>query len=115
MRVAELRQAYARAAAALHLTRSIVQPLPRLRVPSPLRLWAERLNPFSHSLTWSRRPLHRFWQACAANLKRGRLHHVDVNALVFNSLQELALFTTFAFSFFSRLLTRLFARTVVGA
>ena len=111
MRVTELREAYRRAAAAL---RSHAPTVPSVRIPAGVLLWLQRWNPFSHSLTWSRRSLQRFWRSCAANLKRGRLDRLDVSGVVFNVLQELSLFATFATLFFSRLLVRLFARTTTG-
>jgi hypothetical protein len=114
MRVAEIHQAYRRAARALW--RRLPQALPKPRVAIPLRvwLWLKRWNPFSHSLTWSRRPLQRFWRECVTHVKRGRLDRIDVSGLAFNAIQELALFVTFASLFFSRLLHRLLARAMLG-
>jgi hypothetical protein len=45
-------------------------------------------------------------------VEAGRLHDLDVSALLFNAAQEVALFATFASLFFSQLITRLFARMV---
>ncbi|MBI3996991.1 MAG: radical SAM protein [Candidatus Omnitrophica bacterium] len=109
MRVAELQQAYRRAMTALH--RSVPEELAlRVTVPSRLRLWLVRVNPFAHSLTSSRRSLTRFWRMCAHQVRHGRFDRLDVSGLAFNSLQEVTLFGTFAFLFFSRLLHRLMAR-----
>ena len=79
-------------------------------MPAGVLLWVQRWNPFSQSLTWSRRSLQRFWRSCAAEVKRGRVDRVDVSGVLFNLLQELSLFVTFATLFFARLLVRLFAR-----
>jgi hypothetical protein len=48
-------------------------------------------------------------------MKRGRVDRIDVSGVIFNLLQELSLFVTFATLFFSRLLVRLFARTTARA
>ena len=113
LRIADVQRAYGRVAAALQ------RRMPRFRpqapaIPTRLSLWLRRVNPWSHSLTWSRRPLHRFWKRCLVQWKRGRLHDLDVSGLLFNVAQEVALFTTFATLFFSRLITRLFARMVAS-
>ena len=115
LRAAELQQAYRRAASILR--RSPPQGYPRMppEVPSRLRLRLKRWNPFSQSLTYSRQSIRRFWQQCAVHLRRGQLHRLDVSGLTFNSLQELALFATFASAFFARLLIRLFAKSVARA
>jgi hypothetical protein len=83
-----------------------------LEIPPKLLLWFQRWNPFSHSLTWSRQSIRRFWKTCLIQFKRGRLHELDISGLVFHAAQELALFSAFASIFFSRLLIRLFARSV---
>lgn len=114
MRVSEIRLAYHRAADVLRRTRPRVQPLPHVRIPPRLLVWITRWNPFSQSLTWSRRSLRCFWVACRAQVRRGQLDRLDVSGLVFNGLQEIALFVTFACAFFSRLLERLFARSFSG-
>ena len=110
MRVAELRRAYVRAVCGLR--HRLPRTMPAPAIPPHVLLWLQRWNPFSHSLTWSRRSLRRFWTRCAVHVRRGRVLHLDVTGLVFNGLQEGALFATFASLFFSRLLTRLFARRI---
>ncbi|MBI4341043.1 MAG: radical SAM protein [Candidatus Omnitrophica bacterium] len=115
MRVIHLRRAYQRAACALRRASPGVSRLPRPPVPPHLVLWVRRWNPFSQSLTSSRRSMRRFWRRCLIQVKRGNLHALDVSGLLFNSLQETALFATFACHFFSRLLVRLFARSMARA
>jgi hypothetical protein len=112
LRVEELRRAYRRAAHAVRAGVARAHPLPQLPIPPRPWLWLKRWNPFSHSLTYSRQSIDRFWRRCLIQLKRGRLHQLDVSGLTFNALQEASLFTVFAIEFFSRLLVRLFARTV---
>ncbi|MBI4597710.1 MAG: radical SAM protein [Candidatus Omnitrophica bacterium] len=114
MRLSELQHAYRRAISAV---RRNMPHAPTLSAPIPPRLllWVKRWNPCSHSLTWTRQSLHRFWKRTAAHIRRGRLDHLDVSGVVFNGVQELSLFATFASLFFSRLLIRLFARSVARA
>ena len=112
LRVSEIRQAYGRASAALARNAPRLHPLPRLGVPPRLLLWVKRWNPCSQSLTWSRRSIRQFWTRSAIQVRRGHLHDLDVGGLLFHGVQEAALFMTFAFLFFSRLLLRLFARSV---
>lgn len=109
MRATELQQAYQRAMAVWH--RNVPEGRGRrMAAPSRLRLWLVRVNPFAHSLTSSRRSLTRFWRRCAHQMRRGRFDRLDVSGLAFNGVQEMTLFGTFAFLFFSRLLHRLMAR-----
>lgn len=114
MRLAELQQAYQRAAVALRRAVPHAPPLPAF-VPSRFLLWLKRWNPCSHSLTWTRASLRRFWKRSLIQVRRGRLHDLDVSGFIFNGLQELSLFATFASLFFSRLLIRLFPRSAARA
>ncbi|MBI3083896.1 MAG: radical SAM protein [Candidatus Omnitrophica bacterium] len=111
LRILELQRAYRRAACALHRHVPRTHPRPRVVVPPAVLLWLRRWNPCSHSLTWSRQSLERFWRTCRVQVKRGRIDRIDVSGLAFNALQELTLFLTFASLFLSRLLHRLWART----
>ncbi len=115
MRAAELHHAYRRAARALRRTVPRALPKPRVTIPPRVWLWLNRWNPFSHSLTWSRQSLERFWRDCLDHLKRGRIDRIRVSGVVFNGLQEATLFATFATLFFSRLLNRLLARAGLGS
>jgi len=115
MRAAELHRAHRRAARALRRPVPQALPRPRIAIPPRIWLWLIRWNPFSHSLTWSRRSLERFWRDCLEQLKCGRIDRIRVSGVVFNGLQEAALFTTFATLFFSRLLNRLLARAGLGS
>ena len=110
LRIAEIRRAYYRAAAALGRGDPTRQPWSRLHAPPHTVLWLRRWNPCAQSLTWSRHSIRRFWRRCAIQLRRGQLHRLDVSGLLFNAAQEASLFVTFASLFFSRLLARLFAR-----
>jgi hypothetical protein len=112
LRIEELRRAYHRAAHAVREGVTRAHPHPRPSIPPRVCLWLKRWNPFSHSLTYSRQSIDRFWRRCLIQLRRGRLHQLDVSGLTFNALQEASLFAVFAVEFFSRLLVRLFARTV---
>ena len=115
MRASELQHAYRRAADALRQAAPHAVPRLQLAVPPWILLWLKRWNPCSHSLTWSRHSIRRFWSTCVIQLRRGDLLRLDVSGLVFNTAQELALFATFASLFFSRLLVRLFARSIARA
>jgi len=106
LRSEELQRAYRRA---LHAVRDFEAPsLPR--VPPRVLLWLRRWNPCAHSLTWSRRPLERFWLTCRVQIRRGQLDRLDVSGMAFNILQEASLFAVFAVRFFTHLLRRLLAR-----
>ena len=113
MRVSDLQHAYRRAASALHRALPHTRPLATpMAIPPGVLLWFKQWNPCSHSLTWTRRSLQQFWRRSAVQMKRGKVHHLDISGLVFNGIQELSLFLVFASLFFSRLLIRLFARSV---
>jgi len=112
MRLSELQRAYHRAAETLQRTMPCARPRPHLTIPPRMVLWLRRWNPCAHSLTWSRHSLRRFWTNCLIQFKRGRVHEVDVTGVVFNGVQELTMFVTFAWLFFSRLLSRLIARAM---
>jgi len=114
MRATELHRAYRRAASVIRRT---IPParVPAFSVPPRMLLWLKRWNPCSHSLTWTRRSLEHFWKRSLVQLRQGKLHQLDVSGLVFNSIQEVSLFATFAWLFFSRLLVRLFARRLARA
>ena len=114
LRIAEIRRAYRQAAAALRHSSLVPPPLSHRYVPPRALLWLRRWNPCAQSLTWSRHSIRRFWKRCVIQLRRGELHRLDVSGLLFNAAQEAALFATFASLFFSRLLTRLFARGTAG-
>lgn len=109
--IAELQRTYRRAASTLSRTASPARP-PAISVPSKALLWLQQWNPCAHSLTWTRRSLSRFWMRTVAQLRRGRFHELDVSGLVFNAVQEVSLFAALASLFFSRLLVRLFSRSV---
>lgn len=115
MRISELQRAYRRAASALRHAMPHAPPPAYASIPPRVLLWLKRWNPCSHSLTWSRQSLHRFWTRTWLQLKRGNIHDLDVSGLVFNGIQEVTLFATFASLFFSQLLVRLFARSVARA
>ena len=109
----ELHRAYRRAAAALT---PLKRPRPLvLTLPPALLLWLQRWNPCAHSLTWSRASLSRFWRTSFLHLRRGRIYQLNLSGLLFNGVQELSLFATFAVSFFSTLLASLFAPRVARA
>ena len=112
MHASELQLAYRRAACALRRATPRTLPRPHITIPPTVLLWAQRWNPWAHSLTWSRQSIRRFWKRCAIQLKRGHVHRLDISGLVFHVMQECALFVTFASLFFSRLLVRLFARNM---
>jgi len=109
LRAEELQRAHLRAVQALRGFEAH-----RPRVPSRVSLWVQRWNPFAHSLTWSRRPLARFWRTCRHHIRHGRLDRLDVSGLAFNLLQEASIFGLFASLFFRHLLRRLFARVATG-
>jgi len=111
MRGAELHTAYRRSARALRRAVPRTLPRPRIVVPPRVWLWLDRWNPFSHSLTWSRQSLARFWGDCLTHWRRGQIERIQISGIVFNALQEVTLFSMFAALFFSRLLHRLVART----
>ncbi|MBI3009494.1 MAG: radical SAM protein [Candidatus Omnitrophica bacterium] len=111
MRVSEIQHAYQQAVGVLYRNMPHVPPLSN-PIPSRLLLWLKRWNPCSHSLTWTRRSMQRFWKQSLIHLRQGRIHYLDITGVVFNGIQELSIFITFASLFFSRLLIRLFARTV---
>jgi len=115
MRATELHRAYRRAARALRRPVARVMPMPRVAIPPRIWLWLNRWNPFANSLTWSRRSLERFWKDCLDQLKRGRIDRIRVSGVLFNGVQEVTLFATFATLFFSRLLHRLLARVGLGS
>jgi len=113
MRLAELQRAYRRAALALRRNAPSRASMLRLAIPPRFLLWIKRWNPCAHRLTWSRQALTRFWRKTGILIRRGRFDALDVSGLAFNAVQELTLFATFAWLFFSRLLHRLLSRVGV--
>lgn len=110
LRSTELQRVYRCAARAIRRSMPPASARPRVTIPTRARLWLQRWTPWSHSLTWSRQSLARFWLRCRVQVRRGRFDRLDVTGLIFHALQELTLLATFASLFFSRLLPRLWAR-----
>lgn len=105
--VAALRQRVVRARHWRRLRHAELQALYHRAAVAMPAWWQRRWNPCAQALTWSRAPLRGFWRAHVRHWRQGRWDQVDLGALLFNSLQELALFTWFARTFFVHLLRRL--------
>ena len=99
LRLAELQHVYRRAAILFRRTAAGRQARPRIAIPSRIRLWVKRQNPFSHSLIYSRRSLQRFWGEALRHLARGRLDCIDVYRVAFSFVQEMSLFICFLSSY----------------
>jgi hypothetical protein len=107
LRLAELEQAYRRAAVLLRKAAPRTAPLPRMTIPSRARLWIRRWNVFSHSLTDSRQVFARFWRDTWTQCRRGHLHRIDVSRMAVNLVQEGVLFGSFVCAYVKQILPHL--------
>jgi len=112
LRQRQLQWAYQRAVAFARRRKACAQHMVRRgqRVPSRLWLWLKQRNPFSTSLTWSRKPFERFWEEAGTSLRRGRLYRLNPLKLIWRFAEESYLFATFVFACTCQLTTHLFGR-----
>ncbi|MBI4354861.1 MAG: radical SAM protein [Candidatus Omnitrophica bacterium] len=108
LRLADLQRAYARAAILLGKMNPRHAAWPRVALPSRAWLWVKQRNPFSHSLTYSRRSFQQFWRDTWAYFRRGHWHRIDVTRLAVNLAQECSLFAAFIAAFCRQLVPHLF-------
>jgi len=93
LRISEIQHLYQQAATALEK-----KNIYRFSIPSKFQLWMHRVNLFSVKLTFTRLPLDLFWNNARTAWKRGDLFGVNYFRLLWASLEEVALFTSFIVS-----------------
>jgi radical SAM superfamily enzyme YgiQ (UPF0313 family) len=101
LRVRELQAFYRRSAA--YLEHSYQKGISSsVRIPSWFQLWFKKWNVFSDSLTFTRKPMNKFWRQLFEDLKRGQIYHLFHSKAALMSFREVVLFACFMFSFFNR-------------
>jgi radical SAM superfamily enzyme YgiQ (UPF0313 family) len=101
LRVQELQAFYRRSAAYLeHPCQKGISS--SVRIPSWFQLWFKKWNVFSDSLTFTRKPMNKFWNQLFEDLKRGQIYHLFHSKAALMSFREIVLFACFMFSFFNR-------------
>lgn len=98
IRLSELQFLYRRALEALKRS-----PCPlsasRASVPSRFRLWIQKWDVFSDSLTFTRKPMAQFWRKMLRCLRNGSFHRISFPKVAFTGFRESVLFARFLFSF----------------
>ena len=74
-------------------------------IPSRFQLWIKKWNIFSDPLTFTRKPMARFWRKMLNRFKSGDLHRISYPKVAFIGFRESILFARFLFSFLSHSLT----------
>lgn len=101
LRVQELQYFYQKAAA--ELERSCQRGyVTSVRIPTRFQLWFKKRNVFTDALTFSRKPMNRFWKQMFEQLKQGKLYCLFYSEAVLMSGRELVLFGRFIFSLSKR-------------
>ena len=95
---------------ALEMEELWLQTRPRSALEERIVEVLRRRNLFSNSLTFSRRPLRRFWRESWAEMKAGNLHRVDAGKWLFNLAQEGSLFTVFLCAYLGHLFPHFLGR-----
>ena len=101
IKLSELQSLYRQAAEKLERS-AARKPFPRLVIPSRFRLWMNKGNVFSDSLTFTRRPLTQFWKEVFSRFKRGRIDLILFPQVAFASFRESILFLRFIVSVLRR-------------
>jgi len=101
LRVQELLAFYRRSA--VYLEHSCQRGISSsVRIPSWFQLWFKKWNVFSDSLTFTRKPMNKFWTQLSEHLKQGRIYHLFRSRAALMSFREVVLFACFMFSLFNR-------------
>ena len=100
LRLSELQLFYQKGLEALRRSPEFSQG-PAGKAPSRLRLWIKKWNVFSDSLTFTRKPMTRFWRKTRRRFRAGEFHRVCYRKAVFTGFRESVLFARFLFSFLS--------------
>jgi len=98
LRVQELHEAYARAAAKveeLHGRAHI-----RISVPWKVTLYFKKLNILSDKITYSREHLNEFWYRTLQHMRAGRLYRINPLKFAVNFVRDVKLTTQFALAMF---------------
>jgi len=101
IKVSELQNLYRQAAARLELS-AIRRPFQHFAVPSRFKLWLNKWDVFSDSLTFTRKPMTRFWKKVFGQFIRGRIHRISFLQVAFTSFRESVLFFRFVVSVLRR-------------
>ena len=66
-----------------------------IRIPSWFQLWLKKWNVFSDSLTFTRKPMNKFWMQLSEHLKRGQIYYLFHSKAALMSFREVVLFACF--------------------
>jgi len=97
LRISELQNLYRQAA--LNLAKSSSLRFgSSIRIPSRFQLWIKKWDVFSDSLTFTRSPMSYFWSDVRTCFKKGKLHKIHLDQVVFTTYRECVFFIRFIFS-----------------
>lgn len=97
LKLSELQSLYRKAAQALERSAGPRRVVP-IEIPSRFQLWIQKLDVFSDSLTFTRKPMIQFWKKNLEWFKNGRLHRIAYSKAAFMGFREGVLFVRFIWS-----------------